>query len=202
MLSFMYDKRSSFLRSKLGNTAVHLAVLHGRSDTVTLLIKEGADLNIKNNVRFTPSLIKYSYILNYVLIKMYLYIIMQFGLTVFDIPSWLRDVTYLTAFIATTWHTTPIHKACYENDVALLQVLLDSGSLAESLTLRDQYGWTALHVAVFMNSIEAAKLLVSRGANIYDVVGACRHTALHLACSRGLSRDTVRWLVKNNLQHS
>ena len=106
----------------------------------------------------------------------------------------------MTAFIATTWHTTPIHKACYENDAALLEALLDSGSLAESLTLRDQYGWTALHVAVFMNSIEAAKLLVSRGANIYDVVGACRHTALHLACSRGLSRDTVLWLVKNNVQ--
>ena len=76
MLSFIYDKHSSFLRSKLGNTAVHLAVLHGRSDTVTLLIKEGADLNIKNSVRFTPSLIKYSNLLNSNLIKMYIYIIM------------------------------------------------------------------------------------------------------------------------------
>jgi hypothetical protein len=127
------------------------------------------------------------------------YIRVQFAATVFDTPSWLRDVAYLTALIATTWHATPIHKACYDNDVDLLQALLDFGPLAESLSLRDQHGWTALHVAVFVNSIDAAKLLLSRGADIFDVAGTCRHTALHIACSRGVSKDNLLWIIKNSI---
>ena len=116
----------------------------------------------------------------------------------------------MSAFIAATWYATAIHKACYENDVTSLHALVESVSqseeeLASLLALRDHHGWTALHVAVFMNRIEATRLLVSRGADIYAVTGpgpaaavaaagGGGHTALHLACSRGHS-EIVRFLL-------
>ena len=113
----------------------------------------------------------------------------------------------MSAFIAATWHATAIHKACYENDVASLHALVESVSqseeeLASLLALRDPHGWTALHVAVFMNRIEATRLLVSRGADILAVTGAAGvgvsggggRTALHLACSRGHG-EVVRLLL-------
>ena len=117
----------------------------------------------------------------------------------------------MRAFIAATWHATEIHKACYENDVASLHALVESVSqseeqLASLLALRDHHGWTALHVAVFMNRIEATRLLVSRGADIFAVTGpgaeagggGRRRTALHLASSRGHG-EVVRFLLDSSM---
>ena len=111
----------------------------------------------------------------------------------------------MSTFIAANWYATAIHKACYENDVTSLHALVESVSqseeeLASLLALRDHHGWTALHVAVFMNRIEATRLLVSRGADIFAVTGpgpaagGGGHTVLHLACSRGHS-EIVRFLL-------
>ena len=104
-------------------------------------------------------------------------------------------------YVASTWYTTPIHKACYENDVAGLRALVESLSQSEAaesqIALRDHHGWTALHVAVFMNSIETTEILLSiRSVDIFTVTGggALGHTALHLACSRGHC-EIVRMLL-------
>lgn len=85
-----------------------------------------------------------------------------------------------------------MHKTCYENDVVGLQALLTSISdNTEAFSLRDQHGWTPLHVAVFMNRVEVTKLLISKGAKICEVTGNSKLTALHLACSRGLSKIVI-----------
>jgi ankyrin repeat protein len=108
----------------------------------------------------------------------------------------------MVAFIEASWHATPIHKACYDNDLYGLHALVksisqqDSPAEAESqIDVRNHHGWTALHVAVFMNRIDATKLLVSSDADISATTGGARgHTALHLACSRGHSQ-IVRFLL-------
>ena len=78
----------------------------------------------------------------------------------------------LRSFIASTWHTTPIHQLCYENDTAGLQALLDSrsDSVLEILSLQNERGWTALHVAVFMNRVEVIKVLASFGVGFLEII--------------------------------
>jgi ankyrin repeat protein len=85
-----------------------------------------------------------------------------------------------------------MHKVCYENDIDGLQAQLRSvPDNTDAFGLRDQHGWTALHVAVFMNRVEVTKLLIASGANIFEVTGNSNLTALHIACSRGLSKIVV-----------
>ena len=100
---------------------------------------------------------------------------------------------HMTQFIARHWHSTPIHKACYENDLNSLRALLGSISEASALSVCDAFGWTPLHVSVYMNRVEAVRLLLSKGANIRTATDR-GHTALHLACYRG-NVDMVRLLI-------
>jgi ankyrin repeat protein len=108
----------------------------------------------------------------------------------------------LTSYIESTWHATPLLKACYENDVEGLIKLLDGDPeekiepLSCSISDRDQYGWTALHVAVFMNCIEVSELLIFKGADVFAVTGACGHSVLHLACVRG-NTEIFRMIISS-----
>ena len=77
-------------------------------------------------------------------------------------------------FIEATWYTTPMHKACYDNDVDGLRALVESLSKSEAETQigqRDHHGWTALHVAVFMNHIEIINVLVSFSDGVKNIPG-------------------------------
>ena len=98
-------------------------------------------------------------------------------------------------FIARNWHSTETHRACYENDLSLLQALLDSSPDDSALSVCDNFGWTPLHVSVYFNRLETAMLLLSKGADIFlpTVRG---HSALHLACYRG-NADMVRLLLSS-----
>ena len=95
--------------------------------------------------------------------------------------------------VASLWHDSPCHKACYWNEIDDLRALLegDSGDddadatrlLLVNAAGRD--GWTALHTASFMNRLEAAELLLRAGAAVGSVTVSGQLTALHLACHRG-----------------
>jgi ankyrin repeat protein len=90
--------------------------------------------------------------------------------------------------ISGTWYGTILHSACYENDLESLQSLLASGKedLDFDINMRNTQGWTALHAAVYLNRIEAVRLLINEGADVMLVTDEeGRHTALHIACSRG-----------------
>jgi hypothetical protein len=76
-----------------------------------------------------------------------------------------------------TWYTTPMHKACYEDDVNGLQALVNSLSQSEAETQicqQDCHGWTALHVAVVLNHIEIVNVLVSSSVGIINITGLYR----------------------------
>ena len=100
----------------------------------------------------------------------------------------LRLQSRLRPMISSTWHGTVLHSACYENDLESLQALLASGKedLDFDINMRNTQGWTALHAAVYLNRIEAVRLLINEGADVMLVTDEDRrHTALHIACSRG-----------------
>ena len=84
----------------------------------------------------------------------------------------------LRSFLASTWHVHLIHQLCHENDTAGLRELLDSrsdsdsDSVSELLSLRNDRGWTALHIAVIMNRVEVIKVLVSLGADFLASINA------------------------------
>jgi ankyrin repeat protein len=88
----------------------------------------------------------------------------------------------LRSFLASTWHVHLIHQLCHENDTAGLRALLDSRSISDSdsdsdsvselLSLRNDRGWTALHVAVIMNRVEVIKVLISLGADFLASINA------------------------------
>ena len=42
------------LKTTLGNTPLHFAVLRGSSDLAMLLMEQGADLTIENDESYTP----------------------------------------------------------------------------------------------------------------------------------------------------
>ena len=105
-------------------------------------------------------------------------------------------VYHMEALVVSTWHNTPLHRACYENDIDILQELLAtsrSTCLVSLIDACDAGGWTALHVAAFQNHLEAARLLINEGANVF-AVSVNGYTALHLACSRG-HREMIRLLL-------
>ena len=89
-----------------------------------------------------------------------------------------------------TWHATPLHKAAYENNtVGLLELITP-----ENINFRDPLGWTALHVAVFLERVDVLRLLIDSGANIFATT-RLGHTALHFACFRGLA-GVVRSFIR------
>ena len=107
-------------------------------------------------------------------------ILLQAGRTGFEIfPLLTSDIRFaLRSFLASTWHVHLIHQMCHENDTAGLRELLDSrsdsdsDSVSELLSLRNNRGWTALHVAVIMNRVEVIKVLVSLGADFLASINA------------------------------
>ena len=102
---------------------------------------------------------------------------------------------HLLNIITKMWHTTSIHKACYENDIGFLQAFLESNSDTSAVSARDRFGWTPLHVSVYLNRLHAVQLLLSKGADM--LISTMRgHTPLHLACYRG-NLEMVHLLICN-----
>lgn len=152
-------------KNSYGDTALHKAFDKGYSDIADLLVREGADPKFENQDKNTA----------------------------FDVHPWAArpwgsgDIRpAMRIFIANHWHSTPIHEACYENDILMLRSLLDSEMASQYISCRDHCGWMAIHVAAFMNRVEIFDLLLTRGANLFAITGGLRgFTTLHLACSRG-----------------
>ena len=118
------------------------------------------------------------------------------------------DMIYSSSFrqdlkqiITGLWHDSQLHEACHSNDLDALRKLLAEEDVAEKINATaaapERGSWTALHVASFMNRLEAAELLLSHGADASlatsDNGGL---TALHLASSRGNS-EMVELLLRS-----
>ena len=58
---------------------------------------------------------------------------------------------------------TPLHEACYYNNVESAKLLLDNGAKKD---IQDKWGSTPLHIACWKNRFVCVKLLLLNGANI------------------------------------
>ena len=78
---------------------------------------------------------------------------------------------------------TPLHDAAKAGNLSAATKLLSQNP--RSIADRDRYGYTALHVAVFFQQEDIAKLLLARGANVNDGWNRDAVTALHIAAGSG-----------------
>jgi hypothetical protein len=163
----------------------------GDTATVELLLAHGANPNIQDHVSIF-SFFSFCIVMKYLLSSRCSYL--QDGYTALTVAN-VSLRARMEEIIVSTWHSTSIHKACYDNDLVGLPVLLESLSETSALSVCDKFGWTPLHVSVFFNRLEAVRLLLSKGADI--LLPTIRgHTALHLACYRG-NVDMVRLLISS-----
>ncbi|XP_036354459.1 ankyrin repeat domain-containing protein 1-like [Octopus sinensis] len=90
--------------------------------------------------------------------------------------------------------TTPLMLACYKGaDRRIIEILIAAGG---KVGVKDQWGNTALHMAVFGDRPHSVEILLSRGCDVNprDEDG---RTPLHVACSRG-HLHTVELLLGHN----
>jgi uncharacterized protein len=87
---------------------------------------------------------------------------------------------HLLTYIDNAWCQSSLHTACYKNDLNRLKSLISTQVPRSNLNLKLEDGWTPLHVAVLLNRLEAATLLVDAGADIFAATKN-GHTVLHLA---------------------
>jgi len=102
--------------------------------------------------------------------------------------------------IGDLWHDTALHAACHSNDLKALGDMIASESFGSdqlNAVAAETGSWTALHVATFMNRLEATEMLVERGADLnLATADNGEVTALHLASGRG-HRRIVDVLLKH-----
>ncbi|XP_062551432.1 ankyrin repeat domain-containing protein 49 [Armigeres subalbatus] len=86
---------------------------------------------------------------------------------------------------------TPLHKACYNNNIEMAKLLLQYGANPNA---RTEMGWTPLHSACKWNNAECVSLLLQHGANI-NAASDGDQTPLHIAATVSDSRSTLITLL-------
>lgn len=82
---------------------------------------------------------------------------------------------------------TALHKACYNNNYELAQLLLRYNANVEA---RTEMQWTPLHSAAKWNNARLVALLLQHGANI-NAFSEGNQTPLHVATTVSSCRDTL-----------
>lgn len=82
---------------------------------------------------------------------------------------------------------TPLHKACYNNNYELAQILLMYKADPNAVT---EFGWTTLHSACKWNNSRMAALMLQHGADI-NARSEGDQTPLHIATTVSACRDSL-----------
>lgn len=88
---------------------------------------------------------------------------------------------------------TPLHRAAYENQFEVAQVLLQYGADVHALT---EFKWTPLHSACKWNNARMAALLLQFGADV-NARSDGDQTPLHVAATVSSCRDTICTLLND-----
>lgn len=89
---------------------------------------------------------------------------------------------------------TPLHKACYNNNVEMVKLLLRHGA---NLEARTELGWTPLHSACKWNNAECVALLLQHGADI-NAHSQGDQTPLHITATVSNCRSTLVTLLMDD----
>lgn len=152
-----------------GTSALHLAVSHGNTDIVRLLLERHADPNIRDADKQTPLMMIYD-----------------------DTPAEIVELLLNAGAkvnLKDSEGQTPLMIAAESGNVEIVQLLLSAGAKVDR---RDNEGRTALMYAVEEEDFESVKAILAAVAdiNIRDNEGK---SALRLALETG-NEEIIKWL--------
>jgi ankyrin repeat protein len=161
-------------RNMFGSTALHETALCGYERTAQILIDHGANVLETNRGKATPFFLAVAY--------------NQIGMVKCLLKYGTGQVNYQCRAGATA-----LHKAVEIDSEEMVSLLLQSGSLLESV---NDKGETPLHVASLRGSLKIVRLLLNAGADV-NVRTRDGLIALDMASTAGHAA-TVEFLLKNN----
>ncbi|XP_072753969.1 ankyrin repeat domain-containing protein 49 [Anoplolepis gracilipes] len=86
---------------------------------------------------------------------------------------------------------TPLHRACYGNNIEVVEYLLEAEAKIDAKT---QDEWEPLHSACCWNNVECAEALISSGANI-NAKSKGDQTPLHLVSATSHNSTALQLLL-------
>jgi ankyrin repeat protein len=169
-------------RDKSGSTALHLACRYSHAGIVRTVVANGADVAAVDGQGSAPLLLTLRPELATAADDYEVH-------SHLEIAEALIDIGADTA-AANTAGQTLLHKAAYNGDVAMVNLLLKKSAEPSPV---DGKGWTPLHLACMDDHAEVVTILLQNGAEMYariDTFG----TVLHLACYRGSLKSVLALL--------
>ena len=200
MNKFISENRDEInAKNFIGNTALHIATEKKHLNTIKSLLKNGADINIKNNENVTALISTLNkkdknYNTTYEIIELFI----EHGANVNEVDKIFQSPLFLAAhnydspeiidvlisagadinyFPKESQLCTPLMAAIMNNNTQVAIYLIKKGA---KLNIQDRNGLTAIHYAVSKNNPAIVKLLLDKNADpcIKDEDG---HTALDYA---------------------
>ncbi|CAI8045836.1 Protein phosphatase 1 regulatory subunit 12A [Geodia barretti] len=155
-----------------GWTPLHAAASCGHDHIVSFLLDNGAFPAPVNNEGDTPC----DLVEDDVIRDLITDVIHKQGVDVSDVKTeeerlMLADANRLQndpslSPVLSPGGATVLHVAAAKNYLEVLEVLLSQQTMVNNIDSRDEDGWTALHAAVYWENMEAAVMLVKKGASI------------------------------------
>lgn len=194
---------------KVGWTMLHYATWKSSSQTVRLLIKNGARVNIKDKCLGKTPLHVGSEEGHVEVIE----ILLDFGADIDDCDDNCRTAINIAAYQGcietvrflfdrnanveigeTVFGAKPLHVAAFRDSVDVLEFFLDQGADIQSVS--SQFSLTPLHFAAMNGSLNSTRLLVARGADLdaVDINGLTPfdHTDDHMDVALYLSVELIK----------
>ena len=169
-----------------GFTSLHFAVKYCCVEIVKLLLKYGANINVKNKFKKVP--LHYAFKLKHRNTKQ---ILDLFSPVIKKNGGILEDGIELSS----------LHIACMRNDYLavkdFLKERLDIINHRTSLNCPSWPGYTPLHFAVKYGTIETVELLLRNKANVH-ITDKYGFTALHFACCYSKEKIVEKLLASNS----
>ncbi len=178
----MLDSKNSidFLKSQSdiynsGNSELHLACLNNNHEEIKRLIKNGANIESRNDMGQTPL-----HLACFALNKPAVVALVEAGADINAIDNNVDNALHICAAFGDveiarflieigcdmqhldTYKCNLLHQCAVVNNLALLEHIIDKFDI-ESL---DRFDNTALSVALYFGSIEVAVYLIEKGANL------------------------------------
>jgi ankyrin len=172
------SKYGGSLTADDGNSAIHLAVIHGEENITRWLIHNGVCVNIANSKGITP-LLYAAWYGHAILVQT----LVQNG----------ADVNYQTSCLN---NATPLHLAAWKKNGDVIKTLMQSGA---DPTLFCRYNLTAGHWAAAYGNLQSMKIMVAYGADLsIQMNDESGYQAIHLAASSG-HMTLVEWLLEKGI---
>lgn len=166
-----------------GQTALHIAAIHGHVESLQFLVSIGSNTDIADSENWTPL----HYAANNGHVEAVEFLL---GQSVFAKHAVTKDGKTAFALAVEMGYTLLydslhlgdlLHRAARIDDLHVMKSCLAQGAKVNG---KDQNGWTPLHRAAFKGNMESVKLLVSHGARV-DLVDDTGYTPLLRAVEAG-----------------